>query len=397
MTATQYKSNKLTKLPVFSDDRELVKFLETSFTETAKQYIKALVTTMVKTEMDDYRKKAAADAGLVFNGHYGRQLISPFGRIDDVPIPRFRTSTDELTLKSLGLFDHERERTMQLLADMHLHGVSQRKLKHLAKKHLGLEWGTKRLGFCYRQLVEQEEFQINSQTLSDDYEYLYCDGIWETVKGYGWDTPKAVVLCVLGVKADGTRTLLGFMMARAEDHNAWSQLLTSVKERGLHGTQLKLVTSDDSAGFKKALSQIYPNTPLQLCIVHKMRDVLSQTSAKHKPAMGEDLKVVYAARTKAEATTAAQALAKKWYVKEERAVASLRHNFEQTLTYLDFPADQWSKIRSNNIVEREFREVRRRTKTMDNSFNDKASLERYHNGIFTWLNSNYPSGIHSGG
>lgn len=394
--ATKINHTKITKLPVFGDDRDLVKFLETSFAETAKQYIKALATTLVKAEMEEFRQKA--DRDMSFNGYYPRQLVSPFGRVADVPVPRFREAPAGLDLRSMQLFGEEQQRVMALLADMHLQGISQRKLQKLANKHLGLNWGTKRLGSAYRELVEKEEFQINSQGLDDSYEYLYCDGIWEKVKGYGWNDPRAVVLCVLGVKADGSRKLLGFAMARAEDGEAWNRLLLGIKERGLTGRNLKLVTSDDSGGFKKALSHVYPRVPLQLCIVHKMRDVLGQTSAKNKPLLGEDLKVVYEARTKEDAMAAAQALVKKWYTKEERACASLRHNFELTLTYLDFPPESWSKIRSNNIVEREFREVRRRTKTFDNSFNDEQSLNRYHNGIFTYLNDNYPAnGLHTKG
>jgi transposase-like protein len=396
MATTRANHTKITKLPIFNDDRDLVKFLETSFTETAKQYIKALVTTMLKAEMEDFRQKA--DRDMPFNGYYPRQLVSPFGRVEDIPVPRFRSAPDGLDLRSMQLFESEQKRTMDLLADMHLHGMSQRKLKDLAHKHLGLNWGTKRIGACFRTLVEQEEFQINSQALDDEYEFLYCDGIWETVKGYGWDSNKAVVLCVLGAKPDGTRKMLGFAMARAEDHEAWSKLLSSIKDRGLTGRNLRLVTSDDSGGLKKALDRVFPKVKLQLCIVHKMRDVLGKTSHKHKSALGEDLKLVYEARTKADATAAAQALVKKWYTKEEEACASLRHNFELTLTYLDFPPELWSKIRSNNAVEREFREVRRRTKTFDNSFNDERSLNRYHNGVLTWLNDNYPrKGIHNNG
>jgi len=393
---TRTNHTKITKLPVFGNDQELVKFLEGSFAETAKQYIKALVTTMVKTEMEDFRQKA--DRDMPFNGYYPRQLESLFGRLENVPVPRFREAPEGMDLRSMQLFNAEQQRTMDLLADLHLNGISQRKLKTLANKHLGLKWGTKRIGTAYRQLVEQEEFQINSAALDDDYEFLYCDGIWERIKGYGWDSSKAVVLCVLGVKPDGSRRVLGYAMARAEDHEAWSKLLTGIKDRGLTGHHLRLVVSDDSGGLKKALGRVYPKAPFQLCIVHKMRDVLSKTSAKCKPAMGEDLKVVYKARTKDEATAAAQALVKKWYTKEEQACASLRHNFELTLTYLDFPPELWSKIRSNNILEREFREVRRRTKQFDNSFNDPRSLDRYHNGVLTWLNDNYPrKGIHNNG
>lgn len=388
MATTRANHTKITKLPIFGDDRDLVKFLETSFAETAKQYIKALVTTMLKAEMEDFRQKAARD--LPFNGYYPRQLASPFGQMADVPVPRFRQAPEDMGLRTMALFDEERQRTMDLLADMHLNGISQRKLKDLANKHLGLNWGTGRIGAAYRQLVEQEEFQINSAALDDEYEFLYCDGIWEKIKGYGWDSNRAVVLCVLGVKPNGARRILGFAMARAEDHEAWTKLLTGIKARGLTGHHLSLVTSDDSGGLKKALDRIYPKAPLQLCIVHKMRDVLSKTSVKHKPALGEDLKVVYQARTKEDATAAAQALVKKWYTKEEQACASLRYNFELTLTYLDFPPELWSKIRSNNLLEREFREVRRRTKQFDNSFNDERSLDRYHNGVLTWLNDNYP-------
>ncbi len=396
MPATHTNHTKITQLPVFGNDQELVKFLETSFAETAKQYLKALATTMVKAEMEDYRQKA--DRELAFNGYYPRQLTSPFGRVDAVPVPRFREAPDGLDLRSLGLFDQERQRTMELLADLHLHGISQRKIKQLANKHLGLEWGTKRIGAAYRQLVEQEELQLNSAALDDEYVFLYCDGIWEKVKGYGWGSDQAVVLCVLGAKPDGSRRVLGFTMARAEDHEAWSKLLEGIKARGLAGRNLRLVTSDDSGGLKKALGRIYPQVPLQLCIVHKLRDVLSKTGAKSKSALGEDLKVVYQARTREAATAAAQTLVKKWYTTEARACASLRHNFELTLTYLDFPPELWSKIRSNNILEREFREVRRRTKSFDNSFNNERSLDRYHNGILTWLNDNYPrKAIHNNG
>ncbi len=134
---------------------------------------------------------------------------------------------------------------------------------------------------------------------------------------------------------------------------------------------------------------------MQICIAHKIRDVMGKTSAQHKAGLAEDLQLVYRARTREEATGRAQALVKKWYLKEEKACNSLKHNFEHTLTYLDFPPDLWSKIRTNNMLEREFREVRRRTKVFDNSFNSEESLNRYHNGVFSWLNSNYPRSSHT--
>jgi transposase-like protein len=105
----------------------------------------------------------------------------------------------------------------------------------------------------------------------------------------------------------------------------------------------------------------------------------------------EDLKTITNANSPDKAMEAAKAIVKKWYVREEKAMNSLKHNFEYCLTYFQFPKDKWASIRSTNILEREFREVRRRTKVNDHSFNDIESARRYHEGIFQYLNANYPA------
>ena len=198
-----------------------------------------------------------------FNGHYSRQLVSPFGRVEDIPIPRFRDGFGDNIPTVLGGFEDEKARTWQLLRDMHLLGISQRKVKRRAQKHLGLTISTNAIKEATHELVMAESAQINQKLLDDDYVYLFCDGIWEKVKGGGWDNTKAVVLCVLGMKADGTRELIGFTLARAEDEDSWLDLFTDIKHRGLIGNGLSLVTMDDSAGCKAALDRIYPKVPIR--------------------------------------------------------------------------------------------------------------------------------------
>ena len=240
-------------------------------------------------------------------------------------------------------------------------------------------------------LVMDESAQINNKPLTDDYQYLFMDGIWEKIKGGGWDNTKAVVLCVLGMKEDGSRDSIGFTLARAEDENSWIDLLADIKRRGLSGNSLSLITMDDSAGTKAAIDKIYPQIPIQNCLVHRLRSVQSKTSYRNRAAIIEDLKTITNANSPDEATVAAQAIVKKWYVQEEKAMNSLKHNFEYCLTYYQFPKEDWHKIRTSNIIEREFREVRRRTKVNDHSFNNFDSARRYHEGIFQYLNSNYPA------
>ena len=122
-----------------------------------------------------------------------------------------------------------------------------------------------------------------------------------------------------------------------------------------------------------------------------MRNVLTKTRHKHKAQMGDDLKSIYQKADKKTATIKAKEVVKKWYLKEPKAMNSLKHHFKYTLTYMDFPEETHKKIRTTNILEREFREVRRRIKVFDSSFNDINSMGRYANNIINYLNNNYPA------
>lgn len=390
MPTTHSNSNKtIKKLPVFEDERDLMQFLERSLTDNLKQFIRVSISTLVKAEMEQIREQLQSNPH--FNGHYNRQLVSPFGKVEDIPIPRFRDGFGTQPPTVLSSFEDEKNRTWDLIRDMHLLGISQRKVKHLAGKHLGLNISTAAVKNALHDLVMHESAQINKQLLDDDFEFLFMDGIWENVKGGGRYSTKAVVLCVLGMRADGSRKLIGFTLSRAEDENSWIELLADIKRRGLTGKALSLIIMDDSAGAKAAIDKIYPGVPMQNCLVHKLRNVQSKTSYQHRAAVTEDLKAITNANSPDEAMQAAKDIVKKWYVREEKAMNSLKHNFEYCLTYFQFPRDAWASIRSTNILEREFREVRRRTKVNDHSFNDFESARRYHEGIFQYLNSNYPA------
>jgi len=122
-----------------------------------------------------------------------------------------------------------------------------------------------------------------------------------------------------------------------------------------------------------------------------MRNVITKTNYKSRPALITDLKKVFDSKSKDEAIGQAKIFCKKWYIKEEKAVKSFRYNLEDCFTYMKFPQHLWSKIRTTNILEREFREVRRRIKVFDNTFNHVQSITNYTNSIFNNLNENYPA------
>lgn len=103
------------------------------------------------------------------------------------------------------------------------------------------------------------------------------------------------------------------------------------------------------------------------------------------------IKKVFQSSSKEEAMNIAKSFCKKWFTREEKTIRSFTFNLELCLTYFEFPKEVWTKIRTTNILEREFREVRRRIKVFDNSFNSNESATRYANTIFHYLNNNYPA------
>lgn len=124
-------------LPLFAGEGELRSFLEQSFTDSLKQLIKVTVNLMIKTEMETFRKEMT-DLVLHFNGSYDRTMVGPFGAVTGIPVPRFRDNPTHFTPQTLNVFGQEQEKFTHLIAEMHRLGISQRKVKHLAKTCLGI-------------------------------------------------------------------------------------------------------------------------------------------------------------------------------------------------------------------------------------------------------------------
>jgi transposase-like protein len=377
--------------PIFNSDKELGDFLLANLTDSLKQSIRVTVRIMMKQEMEYLREEV--NEKLSFNGHYQRSMLSPLGKIEGIPVPRFRESTHlGQNLRSFSVFDQEKERFYAIVAEMHRLGVSQRKIKSLCNTVYGVKLSTNKAGLIHKELAQSEALNINGQTLSDEFEYLLLDGLLVKAKNFGLkEGNKTALLCALGIKADGSRQIIGFQPQENESFESWSSMVQNLKSRGLSGKSLKLIIVDDNGGLTKAIDHYYPDAPVQICIAHKLRNVLNKSAPKHRKAIAEDLKPIYQAQTKEDARMLMEKCAKKWYVAEQRAVRSLTFDFQRTLTYMNFPQELWTKIRTTNILEREFREVRRRIKVFDSSFESTESLNRYSNSIFDYLNHHYPA------
>lgn len=380
-------------LPHLANEKELNQFLLDALGKNLEQAIRSTVSILVKTEMRELREQLWKEKQehLVFNGSYPRHLVSRAGKVEAIPIPRFRSGNEGLELASMKIFGEERERFNELVAHLHLAGVSQRKVNRFCKNLFGKAVAPSTTKEVFEELLEAEAFQVNKTSLLGLlFDFLFVDGIWETVRSEKTgETRKRVTLAVLGMKLDGTKQLLGFRLAFEEDEASWMKLLQELQHRGLDLTQTKLVIADGGTGCLSALERLMPDVPVQSCLTHRYRNVLKHTGFRHKPEMGRDLKKLTQARSKADFLKHVGDMQKRWQTIAPEAIKSLIRNLESSTTYFSFPEELWSKLRTTNALERTFREVRARTRVHYDHYESPQSSDKYHNAIFGNINKTY--------
>ncbi|PIT86306.1 MAG: hypothetical protein COU33_03920, partial [Candidatus Magasanikbacteria bacterium CG10_big_fil_rev_8_21_14_0_10_43_6] len=369
--------------PELASQKELNDFLMNSLNANLTQAIKSTVSIMIKAEMRTLREELGNEKQTSFNGYYGRNLISPVGKIADIPIPRFRGGNDNLPLQSMNIFADEKERFFTIVQQMHLVGISQRKINCFCQKVFGKAVAPQTTKLVFEELLEQEAFQVNKTSLvGKPQTFVFFDGIWQTVKSNRTgEASKRVVLMALGMDTEGNKQILGFHLAFAEDEKSWREFIESLQKRGLNMDAMNLAVADDGKGLQAALERIAPTLPVQICITHKYRNVLTHTPRSHKAAMGRDLQLLTKTRSKEAFTNHVKDMEKRWLLVAPQAVKSLTTRIELITAYFSFPEHLWSRIRTTNVLERTLREVRTRTSVMQHQFTSPESAEKYHQAI----------------
>jgi putative transposase len=168
------------------------------------------------------------------------------------------------------------------------------------------------------------------------------------------------VLVAVGVSSRGYRKILGVAEGLKEDKAGWLGFLRHLKERGLKGVQL--VISDACLGLVESVTELYPEAKWQRCTVHFYRNVFSVVPKVKMREVSMMLKAIHASEDRAAAQEKAKSVIQKLRgMKLSQAAKKVEEGISETLSYYDFPADHWRRIRTNNPLERIMKEIRRRT------------------------------------
>jgi putative transposase len=314
------------------------------------------------------------------NGYYERDFVTRFGTI------RLRIArTREKSFLPVGLkrFQRRAEEVSLLIREAFLRGISTRQVGRVVATITGETVSAQTVSKLTRDLDEAVR-QFHQARLSDDYVYLFLDGVSLRVRR-PTGRKQVQMLVAYGIHQDGSRHLLAFLRSQGEGQADWEALLQDLYRRGLQGRALQLILTDGCAGLAAAIRTVYPRVRHQRCWVHKMRNILEKARQCDYDEVKAGAQAIYQAEGRAQAEAAFRRFRARWQHHYPGVVKRLGQDLPELLSFFAFPRHLWRKLRTTNVIERCFVEVRRRTRPMV-CFVNVESVDRIIYSIFQRFN-----------
>ena len=354
-------------------------FWEQDARERVKELLKSL---MEQTLIEDLELKRREMPGPAYrNGYYPRTLVTQFGLIQGLQVPRLRE--EAIPNRIFSRYERHQTQVEDLIQEVFLAGVSTRRVGEVLNQLLETKISSTKVSRVCRRLDVQVA-NYHRRPLIDEYQYLILDAITLKVR-YKGKYHNRKVLAAYGITVFGRRELIGFRQAKGESQAAWEAFLQSLFNRGLEGRHLKLIVMDGSPGLKAASELIYPEAKIQRCWFHKLQNVSGYCKKKYQGDCIQQARRIYKAKDQAQARKEFKAWKKAWQRFCPNAVHCLEKDLDQMLAFLDCPKSHRIRIRTTNVIERTFREARRRIRVFS-CFTNIQSSERILFAIFDYLN-----------
>ena len=309
------------------------------------------------------------------NGYSSKTMKSDHGAFElDVPRDRNGTFEPEIVKKNQTTMTDEIEKKMLSLYAL---GNSYSQISKHIEDIYGVEFSKAAISAVTDKIIPMlQEWKI--RPLEAVYPFIFLDAIHYKVKDDGRYISKAFYT-VLGVRVDGRKEVLGLYLGENEGAKFWLQVLTDLQNRGVE--DILIASVDGLKGFPEAINSVFPNTEVQLCIVHQIRNSLKYIGSANQKQFASELKSVYQAFTKQEAEFELEKLEEKWGKKYPIVFQSWRNKWENLSLYFQYPEDIRRVIYTTNIIESVHRQFRTLTKTKGAFPNDDSLLKLLYMGI----------------
>lgn len=214
-----------------------------------------------------------------------------------------------------------------------------------------------------------------NRPLEEVYPIVYFDALWGKVKDNG-HVAKVAVYLALGITIAGQKEVLGMWAANSEGAKFWMHVLTEIKNRGVRDIFIGCV--DGLKGFPESMEAVFPQTQVQLCLVHMVRHSLNYVGWKERKAVAADLKEIYRAATERQAEQALKDFGVKWDAKYPSISKSWRANWPELITFLKYLAEIRKALYTTNAIESVNRSLRKISKNRGVFPNQESLLKLYY-------------------
>jgi len=335
-----------------------------------KQLTKQLLERAMAAEMTEhvgYDKHDAAghNSGNSRNGKSAKTIKGTFGELA-LETPRDRNGTFEPQI----IEKHQRRFTGfdANILSLYSRGLTTREIQQHLEEIYHVEVSPGLISSVTDEVIDEVKTWQNRQ-LDKVYPIMYLDAIQFKVRDNGHVKNKAIYLAI-GVTMEGYKEVLGLWIAQTEGAKFWLQVVTELKNRGV--TDIFIACVDGLKGFPEAIESVFPQTEVQLCIVHLVRHSLNYVGWKQRKEVARDLKLIYTAATEAEAEQRLTEFSLKWDEKFPMIAKSWRSNWTRVIPFFAHPPEIRKIIYTTNAIESLNMSLRKVTKARGSFPNDEA-------------------------
>lgn len=335
--------------------------------------IKQLTEAALKAELDQHLEQD--DSPNRKNGYSKKTVKTSVGQFElETPRDREGSFEPQLVKKNQTKLTPEID---QKILGLYALGTSYRDIRFHIEELYGIEISEATITAVTDQLLpELKEWQ--SRSLDAVYPFIWLDAIHYKIKDNGRYVSKAVYT-ILGLNVEGKKELLGLYLSESEGANYWLSVLTDLHNRGVK--DILIASIDGLTGFPEAINSIYPDTEVQLCVIHQIRNSMKYVASKNQKRFMRDLKPVYQAQTKQAAETALEALEAKWGAQYPLVISSWQRKWDNLSVYFKYPGFIRKVIYTTNAIEAVHRQFRKLTKTKGGFPNENSLLKLLYAGI----------------
>ena len=302
----------------------------------------------------DYKNKNTDNSR---NGHSKKTLRTSCGDVE-VSVPRDRNGEFEPQLLKKNQTSISQDIEEKILS-MYAKGMTTSDIECHIRDIYGIEVSDTTVSRITDKILPiAKEWQ--NRPLESVYAVVFLDAIHYHVRSEGQIVKKAVYIAI-GVNLDGRKDVLGMWVGENESAKYWANILNSLRNRGVE--DIFIACTDNLKGFTTAIEAVFPQTEVQNCIIHQIRNSTKYVSYKDLKALMADLKAVYTAVDEISAMDALEAFSERWDKKYPKISESWRANWPNLSTYFKFPAEIRRLIYTTNAIEGFNRQLRKVTKS----------------------------------